>query len=674
MGKIKEFISRQRESYVEVIKRYMCTVGATIILSLLACLESLDVVDADSLEDAYVFLSFFICCAFFIETVMKSVSRGREAVSKNKLITAHLIAAAASVVVTVVLHVVMDSESSFTEYYATVVILFIILILGGFALRRLIKDSGLPFEKYAVNLISSFFSLLTIVLVLNIGFMVILELIDLLLVSIKTWRILSVVEYLLAGTVYLPFVLICLADDSREEERAEESKLSRGLVMYALTPLFLAAMVIIYLYIFKILLTREFPTNRIFSICAGLFSVGVCIWTAAYSYIRREHDTGGLTAGTANTGAGAQEHTGSVETGAGAQAYVGSTNTGAGAQEHTVITDTGTVAQEHAGVNITGWGGLGPINPDLSLPESAEPYVVKLPQNGTALRNTQETKHKRSLYDKLIIYMKYIYSPLVLLELYCIGVRIYDYGLTDERLTAIWFMIAQVIYIAWEPLYNLVLKLRGKGERIRLHERYEDYLYAVLIMFFFAVICPITNIPRLEYLSQRARLKKEQNVSSYRVLKYNMYGERYLDEEGMLDPDYEFTLEQDYGYINYDYDYEQRIYLSEGSSHYTGAIPVEGAESVYMIESYESPGGKDSDQLKEYRLDYEDGSVIIDLSTLLDDMKQDKKYQNGKHAKLAELPRTVTAADGTRVVITYISCSYTESGYDSINIKGYVLK
>ncbi|MCR5651652.1 MAG: DUF4153 domain-containing protein [Lachnospiraceae bacterium] len=53
-------------------------------------------------------------------------------------------------------------------------------------------------------------------------------------------------------------------------------------VMYALLPMLLIAYAIIYIYMIKIFVTDDVPSNSVFRILAGLFSVGVPIWTMAH--------------------------------------------------------------------------------------------------------------------------------------------------------------------------------------------------------------------------------------------------------------------------------------------------------------------------------------------------------------------------------------------------------
>ncbi|MBO4375230.1 MAG: DUF4153 domain-containing protein [Lachnospiraceae bacterium] len=53
-------------------------------------------------------------------------------------------------------------------------------------------------------------------------------------------------------------------------------------VMYALLPLLLIAYAIIYMYMIKIFVTDDVPSNSVFSILTGLFALGVPIWTMAH--------------------------------------------------------------------------------------------------------------------------------------------------------------------------------------------------------------------------------------------------------------------------------------------------------------------------------------------------------------------------------------------------------
>ena len=64
----------------------------------------------------------------------------------------------------------------------------------------------------------------------------------------------------------------------------ETAKFFAVVVRYILLPLTMIAFAIIYLYIAKIIITQEMPSNEVFRILAALFVVGLPIWTMADSF------------------------------------------------------------------------------------------------------------------------------------------------------------------------------------------------------------------------------------------------------------------------------------------------------------------------------------------------------------------------------------------------------
>ncbi len=65
-------------------------------------------------------------------------------------------------------------------------------------------------------------------------------------------------------------------------EHEKPGRFARICVMYALLPMLLIAFAIIYIYMIKIFVLNEIPSNSVFRILSGLFSVGVPIWTMAH--------------------------------------------------------------------------------------------------------------------------------------------------------------------------------------------------------------------------------------------------------------------------------------------------------------------------------------------------------------------------------------------------------
>ena len=393
MGKIKTWYHMFQNRLNEVFRKFL----GTLVLVFILCIfyDFIEITHqkiTSTIEYILIFLSVAAVGTFFTECVL----RGRK--SKEATITGYIFAGLGAFL-WVILDVITKSDvSNITLYYLGVFALFYVMILMGLAFLALIKDSGLPFEQYMLRIIISLLRMLIVFLVLNLGILFILWLFNTLISKFDYTDWLYYIEILLFAVVYLPHGLSCLIDRSEPEQ----TKFARGLVLYALMPMLLAATGIIYIYMFKLVVTWDFPSNQVYPICAVLFCAGFLIWTMAYAYTRRN------------------------------------------------------------------------VSP---------------------------------IYNKIIRYMKYIYAPFILLESYAIGIRIHEFGWTVTRYFAVAFIVLQVVYIAWEPLINLVLWIK-RSDKIHYAEHYEWIIYVIFVLSFFALIFPWSSAVYLEYVSQKERFEK----------------------------------------------------------------------------------------------------------------------------------------------------------------------
>ena len=282
MGKIKNWFHNQQSVLAGVVRKYL----VTLILVLLLCIfyDYLDISDitiTPNLEYILVFLGMAIVGTFFTESVL----RGRK--SREAAITGYIFSGLGAFL-WVIIDVISRSEiSNITQYYFVAFAVLYVLVLLGLSLLALQADSGLTFEKYLLRLVMSVLKLLLILFILNAGVLFILWLFDTLITRIYIYRWLGHLEIVLAGLIYVPYALSCLTDKSEPEQ----TKFAKGVVLYALMPILIAAMVIIYIYMIRLLVTQSIPSNQIYMICAVLFCVGVVIWTMAYAYTRRNVST-----------------------------------------------------------------------------------------------------------------------------------------------------------------------------------------------------------------------------------------------------------------------------------------------------------------------------------------------------------------------------------------------
>ena len=156
------------------------------------------------------------------------------------------------------------------------------VILVGLAIRHMFRRLEEDFEVYATK---AFLELLkaTVIYALFAGGLATIILIFNSLIF-DTDDFLAQVEIFLASGIYVP---MCLKAISGKNE--EPGKFFRVCIRYALLPMLLIAFGIIYLYIAKVFITNDVPSNKIFFILACLFTVGMPIWTAVHG-LRKSED------------------------------------------------------------------------------------------------------------------------------------------------------------------------------------------------------------------------------------------------------------------------------------------------------------------------------------------------------------------------------------------------
>ncbi len=317
------------------------------------------------------------------------------------------------------------------------------------------------------------------------------------------------------------------------------------------------------------------------------------------------------------------------------------------------------------------------------------------------------------IYDKIILYLKYGFIPTILLEIYSVGVRIGDYGVTEDRYLGVVFIIAQIIYIAWEPINMLIsgigkadikkadtkaissdtndnseiLKRKKKEEKTGFGKGYEKLIFVAIIIYIFTVIVPFTNIEFCCYASQKSRMEKALLNNDYATahsalnsIRYNRYGKKYLDEN-YTEEELE-EIHSKYYEIhknNGEYYYSGGVYISP---HYESAeIDIAGYSKMYSISntisySFEmddanlilEPNYDETDS--EYRLE------INDVSDIVNDALKDYNYHiDDSNRNYEDVPIREYVFGDKKLVINNLSFYYfeDEKTISSFHIAGYVL-
>lgn len=160
------------------------------------------------------------------------------------------------------------------RYYVACILLLLLGILF-FSHRK----SSVGFIEYMMHVSVNFCIVTAIYIILCIGVVLVLAVLEALLLN-DAGILVAISLILLTGLYYVPSCIMSLDNmDNNIDDR-----IGRVLTRYVLTGMTICAMVIVYVYLLKILVTWEVPSNEIFGIVAGLFFIGMVIWVLDYYY------------------------------------------------------------------------------------------------------------------------------------------------------------------------------------------------------------------------------------------------------------------------------------------------------------------------------------------------------------------------------------------------------
>lgn len=577
MGKIKNIIFDQKNSIKQIFFKYTVTITSVSLISIIYILLNTTNYRYDSDDMIQKILTFFVILAvgsFFVESVLKS-----DGINTILFWAGH----ALNFVIAVILDIISFTIDNFAGdkgrvLFYKIIILYVILALG-LSMYKIIRNSGLGFHKYAVSLISGLFKVTGVFLALDFGLMLLISIFNTLITNIDTWDTIYNFQIFLLGFVYFPYALICITDN-----KDNQSKFLKNFLMYALMPMVIAALAMVYIYGFKILITWSIPSNQVFNICLWIFIIGAVIWTMANSFIM------------------------------------------------------------------------------------------------------QENEGKISKYKYVIKYMKYIYAPVILLEVLSIGLRINQYGVTNDRYYGVIAIIFQIIYVFWEPIINLISKV-GKKAKISYGEYYEGLIFVVIVLYFICFLTPIINCDYMSFRSQKNRFEKNihmgddyiyEAAGAYRFLKYNEYGSEYLnstysaEELSAID-----AIADNIGYNNIIYDNSWDYVRFKCIE--TPCIDISGYSYLYSL------GNQNREINNENEIEYYSETILVygtenqefkvDLTGFIRYMNEMDEYLNSSLVEEQE-PYEIILDDNSKLLIT--NCSFDinvdKDSIKGLYIDGYVLK
>lgn len=430
-----------------------------------------------------------------------------------------------------------------------------ILLLLGATVYCCFKKAGMQFEKYALKVFSNLFKTFIVYMILFIGITIVIGIFSVLFLENSSFYLQSAGSILVTGLYLAPNCIIALND-----MRDEPGPFSNMIVKYVLMALTICATVIVYLYILKIVIMWEIPSNEIFSILSVLFCCGMPVWIMAGYY-----------------------------------------------------------------------------------------------QDGT-------------VYSRLMAAMPYIFAPLICLQVYSIGVRIWQYGMTTNRYMGMMLVVFEIgTLLIWHFF-------KGQREKILL-------LFCFLVVV--SVYIPGINMYRLSNSWQLFYLKKySQAAEAGRKLSELEYERlagswKYLSQqEGMKDIAAEFPISDIEMVEEMAEQHGDEIGLTQYDTHYVhccqlvGNLDIGSYQKMSMLNQdscYDEMGddGIEVDFSKFRFIDRGTGeTVIVDIQNFAKRcMEYEIKHPDADREEMSDAAKSynrIQLDDGRELIMNHFRATYQE--------------
>lgn len=269
MSYLKKIFNKTSETFRELIKKFPVTLLIIAFATIFLTIAVDSNFTAKTIGKICLFCTIFSVETFLVENIF----------TENKIYKG--IGYTISAIIAFVFNLVIFSDKSDNFIQTTVRILIgYLLIVFLYSIYVIIRKNKVEFKKYLLNVFANIFNSTITYLVLNLGLTLISVIfIELLLDSEYGYFILRL-QILLLGLFCIPQIinsLLSVADKN-------VNTFIQGLIKFVLLPLTEISILIIYMYIVKILILNQMPSNIVFRILAGIFVVAFPVWNMAENF------------------------------------------------------------------------------------------------------------------------------------------------------------------------------------------------------------------------------------------------------------------------------------------------------------------------------------------------------------------------------------------------------
>ena len=280
MGKVSNYINQNMTKFKQIYIRYAASIFCSFIIAVVGIIANQK--KGFDIESIVIVCSIWLAGNFLVESLWKKTIEEAQK-NKRKWLIGYGVTFVIAIVFENLSEILKAQKADIPNLIFESILYFYIACTVLLAIYVLLRQQQLDLPHCIGRIIFALLRAVGVYLVLNIAVILILEIIDALLVDIDTFRVELNIQLLLSALAYFPTCLLAVSDTSEDN-----AAFTKKFVSYVLLPCVWIAMFVIYLYVVKIFVTQEVPSNEIFSICASLFAMGMPIWMMASGFVEEK--------------------------------------------------------------------------------------------------------------------------------------------------------------------------------------------------------------------------------------------------------------------------------------------------------------------------------------------------------------------------------------------------
>ena len=280
MGKVSNYINQNMAKFKQIYIRYVASIFCVFIIAVVSIIANQK--KGFDIESIVTVCSIWLAGNFLVESLWKKTAEEAQK-NKQKWLIGYGVTFVIAIVFENLSEILKAQKADIPNLIFESILYFYIACTVLLAIYVLLRQQKLDLPHCIGRIIFALLRAVGVYLVLNIAVILILEIIDALLVDIDTFRVELNIQLLLSALAYFPTCLLAVSDTSEDN-----AAFTKKFVSYVLLPCVWIAMFVIYLYVVKIFVTQEVPSNEIFSICASLFAIGMPIWMMASGFVEEK--------------------------------------------------------------------------------------------------------------------------------------------------------------------------------------------------------------------------------------------------------------------------------------------------------------------------------------------------------------------------------------------------